>query len=433
MIPRYCRTEISDLWTDEARYDHWLSVELAHLKARERRHRAPEGTADRIATAVTGRLSAARILEIEATSQHDVIAFLTHVEELAGPDARHLHVGLTSSDVLDTALALQLVLAGDVVLGSVDVLLAALSRRALEFEQLPMVGRSHGIHAEPTTFGLALLSHWAEVARGRDAVAIAVRDAAYGTLSGPVGTFAATDPDVEHEALAMLGLRPEPVATQVVPRDRHARYFTALAALASSIERVALSVRHWQRTEVREAEEPFGKGQKGSSAMPHKKNPVLSENVCGLARMVRGHAVAALENVALWHERDISHSSVERVIGPDATALVDFMARRMARVIDGLIVHQDRLAANLLATRGLTMSGHVLLALVNKGMDRQAAYAVVQRCALPAWEAGQDFHALLRADPDVRAHLTEAELAACFDVGTALRHVRAIFVRTLGE
>ena len=338
-------------------------------------------------------------------------------------------MGLTSSDILDTALAIQLARATDEILAGTDLLLAGLETQARRYQHTPMIGRSHGIHAEVTTLGLALAGYWAEVKRGRDAVALARRDIAVGMLSGAVGTFAATTPDVEVEALALLGLTADPVSTQVVARDRHARFFNALAALAASVERIAIGVRHWQRTEVREAEEPFATGQKGSSAMPHKRNPVLSENVTGLARLVRSYAGAALENVALWHERDISHSSVERVIGPDATAVTDFMVRRMARVITGLVVHEDRLARNLAHSRGLPFSGHVLLALVEKGLDRQAAYVLVQRSALPAWEDGVEFQAQLKADPEIRGALTEAEIDACFDVAHTLRHVDHIFER----
>ena len=432
MIGRYARAELTEVWSDGARFALWLDVECAHLEARERRGQAPSGAAERIRAAVGGRLSPERILEIERTSQHDVIAFLTHLEELAGPDVRFLHVGLTSSDVLDTALALQLVRATDLILEGTELLLAALLARAREHKHTPMIGRSHGIHAEVTTFGLALLGHYAELERARASLVAARADIAVGKLSGPVGTFAATSPDVEGEALGRLGLSPDPVSTQVVARDRHARYFSVLAVLASVVERLAINIRHGQRSEVGEVQEPFGKGQKGSSAMPHKKNPVLSENVTGLARLVRSYAGAALENVALWHERDISHSSVERVIGPDATALTDFMVRRMARVIEGLVVHPDRMAEHLASTRGLVFSGHVLLALVEAGMERQAAYAVVQRNALPAWESGgPDLHARLLLDPEVRERLSADAVAQCFHLQHALRHVDSLFERAV--
>ena len=434
MIPRYTRPELGAIWSDDARYRAWLQVELAHLDARERRGTAPQGTAARIRGAVEARpLDAARILEIEAVCKHDVIAFLTHVEELAGPDARFLHVGLTSSDVLDSALAIQLTAATDAILVSLDGLMSAVKEQARRHRETPMIGRSHGIHAEPTTFGLAMAGFYAELDRGRANVRRARTDIAHGKMSGAVGTFGATSPDVEVEALASLGLEADPVSTQVVQRDRHARYFCALGALAASMERMAVQVRHWQRTEVREAEEPFTRGQKGSSAMPHKRNPILTENVTGLARLVKGHASTALDNVALWHERDISHSSVERVIGPDSTILTDFMIHRMTRVMRGLVVYPERLLQNLHQTRGLVFSGHVLLALVAKGMERQAAYVLVQRNALPAWEDGSDFRDNLRADDDVRERLTEDEIDACFDLKQALRHTDTIYQRVFGD
>ncbi len=433
MIPRYSRPELDTIWSDATRLGTWLELELAHLSARERRQQAPEGTAARIRAAVarTG-LDPERVLAIEAETRHDVIAFLTHVEELAGPDARFLHVGLTSSDVLDSALALQAVRAGREILAGAALLGDALKRRALEHRRTAMIGRSHGIHAEVTTFGLALASHWAEVDRGARAFARAVDEVGVGKLSGAVGTFGATLPGVEEEALAAVGLTADPVSTQVVARDRLARYVAELGALCATVERLAVNVRHWQRTEVREAEEPFAKGQKGSSAMPHKRNPVLSENVTGLCRYVRSLVAPALESVVLWHERDISHSSVERLILPDSTTAADFLLRRMARVMEGLVVYPETMARNLALSRGLPFSGHVLLALVDKGMERQAAYVVVQRCALPAWDGGAEFRDALARDPEVTALLTAAELDACFDVDRALRHVDVIFARVFG-
>ena len=434
MIPRYSRPAMAALWSDDARYKGWLDTEVAHLVARERRGLAPEGVAGRIRNAVAQRpLNSARILEIEKVCKHDVIAFLTHVEEIAGPDARFLHVGLTSSDVLDTTLALQLVAAGDEILADIDTLMAAVKGVAITHKFTPMVGRSHGIHAEATTFGLAMAGFYAELDRARTQVGLAREDIAFGKMAGAVGTFSATEPDVEVEALGALGLKADPISTQVVARDRHARFFCALASLASTMERIAVQVRHWQRTEVREAEEPFTKGQKGSSAMPHKRNPILTENITGLARLVRSHATCALENVALWHERDISHSSVERVIGPDATVLTDFMLRRMTRVIEGLVVYPEHMARNMALTHGLIFSGHVLLALVGQGQERQAAYVLVQRNALPAWEEGSDFKENLKADPEVRAALSEEQIDACFDLGHALRHVDTIFNRVFGD
>ncbi len=430
MIPRYSRPEMTALWSDQARFDHWFRIELCHLEAREKEGTAPEGTAKKIREAVdASAIRPERILEIEAVCRHDVIAFLTHIEEIAGPDARFLHVGLTSSDVLDSCLALQMKSAGHEILGDLDGLLEALKVQALRYKMTPMVGRSHGIHAEPTTFGLAMAGFYSEFDRGKAALVLAVEDISHGKLSGAVGTYSATTPSVEQSGLQSLGLQVEPVGTQVVPRDRHARYFCTLATIASSVERLAVQIRHWQRTEVREAEEPFRKGQKGSSAMPHKRNPILTENVTGLARLVRAHAGAALENVALWHERDISHSSVERVIGPDATILMDFMLRRMTRVVTDLVVYEDRLAHNMTLTHGLIFSGQVLLALVDKGMERQAAYKMVQRNALPAWEEDSDFATNLHNDSEVRSLMTKEEIDACFDLDRVLRHVDTIFRR----
>ena len=340
-------------------------------------------------------------------------------------------MGLTSSDVLDSCLALQLKRAGEEIVRDLDGLLDALKQQAERHKMTPMVGRSHGIHAEPTTFGLSMLGFYAEFQRGKDALEVALDDIAHGKLSGAVGTYSATTPSVEQVALESLGLRVDPVATQVIPRDRHARFFGTLATISSSVERLAVQIRHWQRTEVREAEEPFRKGQKGSSAMPHKRNPILTENVTGLARLVRAHAGAALENVALWHERDISHSSVERVIGPDATILMDFMLRRVTRVVTDLVVYEDRLAHNMTLTNGLVFSGQVLLALVDKGMERQAAYKIVQRNALPAWEEDSDFATNLHNDNDVRDLLSKEEIDACFDLERVLQHVDTIFRRVL--
>jgi adenylosuccinate lyase len=422
------------IWSDDSRFAIWLEVELAHLEAREARGLAEVGVAARIRKAVAAKpMSAERILEHERITRHDVIAFLTHIEELAGRDARFLHVGLTSSDVLDTTLAVQLARSADEILIDINDLCDALKQQAIKHKMTVMVGRSHGIHAEPTTFGLALAGSYAELRRGYTALSAAREDIAVGKLSGAVGTFGATLPEVEVEALSTLGLSADPVSTQVVQRDRHARFFSALATVASSVERLAVQIRHWQRTEVREAEEPFRKGQKGSSAMPHKRNPILTENATGLARLIRSYAGTALENVALWHERDISHSSVERVIGPDATVLMDFMLRRMTRVVTDLVVYPEHMLRNLNITNGLVFSGHVLLALVEKGLDRQAAYVLVQRNALPAWEEDQDFETNLRNDPEVQAVLTPTEIAACFDLNHALRHVDAIFERVFQD
>ncbi|MCB9565459.1 MAG: adenylosuccinate lyase [Kofleriaceae bacterium] len=436
MIDRYSRPELAALWSDGARFDLWLDIELAACAAMEARGTVPAGTAAKVRAAAAGKLDAARILEIEATTRHDVIAFLTHVEELAGEPARWLHLGMTSSDVLDTALALQLVGALDRILVGVDGLRAALAARAREHARTPMIGRSHGIHAEPVTAGLTFARWYAEVGRARDRLVRARDAAAVGKLAGAVGVYGNLDPAIEAAALGQLGLRGETVATQIVGRDRHAEVACALALLGTAIEQIALGVRHWQRTEVGEAEEGFGKGQKGSSAMPHKKNPILSENLCGLARLLRAYAGAALEDVALWHERDISHSSVERVAMPDATILADFMLARATTLVERLVVHPERMQQNLDRTGGLYFSEAVLLALINKGVARQTAYVWVQRCALgsagaPGNHGGPSFRELLGADPEVAARLTAAELDACFDLDHHLRHAQTIMDRAL--
>jgi adenylosuccinate lyase len=431
MISRYARPELQALWSDQRRFDTWLEVELAATAAMEAEGQVPAGTAARVRERAAGRLDPKRILEIEERTRHDVIAFLTHVEELAGADARWLHLGMTSSDVLDSALALQLGWATDYILDGLGALESALRRRAEEHRRTPLMGRSHGIHAEPTTLGIVFAGFYAEARRNRRRLEAARASILVGKLAGAVGTYANISPTVEKAALAALGLRPETVATQVVQRDRHAELFNALALLGSSVERIALQIRHWQRTEVGEAEEAFGKGQKGSSAMPHKKNPILSENLTGLARLLRAYAGAALEDVALWHERDISHSSVERMIGPDATALADFMLRRAAGLVDGLVVHQARMQKNLELTGGLIFSEGVMLALVRTGLPRQAAYEIVQRAALRARDEGGDFRALLGADPEVTARIDRATLDACFDLQHHLRHTDAIFERAL--
>jgi adenylosuccinate lyase len=433
MIDRYSRKELRALWSDQRRYDTWLDVELAACAAMEREGTVPAGTAARVREKAAGKLVPARILEIEERTRHDVIAFLTHVEELAGADARWLHLGMTSSDVLDTSLAILLGAATDEILGGLDLLMAALKRRAEEHRHTAMIGRSHGIHAEPVTLGIVFAGFYAEARRNRRRLAAARAGIAVGKIAGAVGTYANVSPTVEQEALAALGLRPETVATQVVQRDRHAELFGALALLGASVEKLAIQIRHWQRTEVGEAEEAFGKGQKGSSAMPHKKNPILSENLTGLARLLRGYAVPALENVALWHERDISHSSVERMIGPDATALADFMLRRAAGLVDGLVVHAPRMQKNLALTGGLIFSEGVMLALVRTGLPRQTAYEIVQRSALRARDEGGDFKALLAADPEVSARLPAGALDAAFNLEHHLRHADRIIDRALSD
>ncbi|HVZ72207.1 MAG TPA: adenylosuccinate lyase [Polyangia bacterium] len=433
MIARYTRPELAALWSDQFRFDTWLRIELAACEAMEAAGRVPAGTAAAVRAKAAGKLDPARILEHEERTRHDVIAFLTHVEELAGEPARWLHLGMTSSDVLDAAFALQLVAATDQILAGVDLLRAACKRRALEHRATPAIGRSHGIHAEPITAGLVFAGFYAEVGRAKKALVAARAEVAVGKIAGAVGTYANLDPKIEAAALASLGLQPEVVPTQIVSRDRHAALFQALARLGTAVERIAVTVRHWQRTEVGEATEAFGKGQKGSSAMPHKKNPILSENLGGIARLLRSYADASMENVALWHERDISHSSVERVIGPDATGLADFMVRRAAGLVDGLVVNVDRMKKNLELTGGLFFSEAVMLTLVRKGMARQAAYELVQRNALKAVAGEGTFRANLAADPDLSAKLTPAEIDEAFDLAHHLRHTGAIIDRALAD
>ncbi len=435
MIARYARPELLALWSSEARYERWLQVELAALEAMAARGEVPQADADAVLRKAPARITAedaARIEEIEKTTKHDVIAFLTFLEERIGPEARWLHLGLTSSDVLDTSLGLLLEEAGTKILAGLDAVRDAVKKRAEEHKRTPTMGRSHGIHAEPTTFGLKLAGWWAELTRDRARLERAVAAVAAGKISGAVGTFANVDPEVEAFVCRKLGLSRDPASTQVIARDRHAEYFSALALLGATIERCAIEIRHLQRTEVREAEEPFTPGQKGSSAMPHKRNPILSENLTGLARLLRAYAGAALEDVALWHERDISHSSVERVIGPDATILADFMLHRFGRLVAELRVYPERMLENLRATGGLHASQTVLLALARKGLARQAAYVLVQRNAMRFYEQGQDFKAALLADPDVRAQLSAEEVEACFSLDHHLRSVDEIFRLTFG-
>ena len=430
MIPRYTPTAFAALWSSETRYAVWLDVELAACEAMEAEGLVPVGVA-RALRDKDLRLDPARIEDIERTVKHDVIAFLTHVEELAGKEARWLHRGMTSSDVLDTSLAVLLVRAADLLLERLDGLVVALSRRADEHRRTPMIGRSHGMHAEPITFGLALAGHLAEMKRGRTRLREARSEIAVGKISGAVGTYAHLSPTIEAKALAALGLQPETVATQVVPRDRHAAFFNALALVAAGIERLATNVRHWQRTEVAEAEERFTEGQKGSSAMPHKRNPILSENLCGLARIVRAAAMPALEDVVLWHERDISHSSVERMIAPDATTTLGFMLERTTSLVEGLVVREENLRKNLALSGNLFFSEAVLLALVSYGLRRQEAYVLVQRNAMKALAGEGSFRDLLAVDPDVHARLSAAELDRCFDLEHALAHVGGIIDRAI--
>jgi adenylosuccinate lyase len=435
MIPRYTPPDFAELWSAKTRYATWLDVELSACEAME----AGEGGAAGLVPAGTAAslraqqivLDPDRIDAIERTVKHDVIAFLTHVEELAGPEARWLHRGMTSSDVLDSSLAVLLVRSADLLLTRMDALVDALARRADEHRRTPMIGRSHGMHAEPTTFGVALAGHLAEMKRGRARLRVARAEIAVGKIAGAVGTYAHLSPAIEARALRALGLEPETVATQIVPRDRHAAFFTALAVVAAGVERLATNVRHWQRTEVAEAEERFTQGQKGSSAMPHKRNPIVSENLCGLARIVRAAALPALEDVALWHERDISHSSVERMIAPDATTTLGYMLERAAALVSGLVIYPEGLRRNLDRSGELYFSEAVLLSLVQHGRPRQAAYAIVQRCAMAALAGEGRFRDLLGADAELSAILPPGEIDRCFDLSHALAHADTIVDRAL--
>jgi adenylosuccinate lyase len=431
VITRYSRPELQRIWSDAYRYDTWLEVELAATEAMEGTGAVPAGTAAKVRGLAAGKLDPAKIDAHEKVTRHDVIAFLTHVEELAGEPARWLHLGMTSSDVLDTSTALQCRAALDLILAGVVQLRAACKARALEHAHTPMIGRSHGIHAEPTTAGLTFARFHAELGRAQVRLERAREAISVGKIAGAVGTYANVAPEVEAQAFAKLGLAPETVATQIDARDRHAEMLSAVALLGTAIEQIALQVRHWQRTEVGEASEPFGKGQKGSSAMPHKKNPILSENLCGLSRLLRAYADAALEDVALWHERDISHSSVERVALPDATILADFMLARATTMVEGLVIYPDRMMANLMLTGGLIFSESIMLALVRTGLPRQKAYEMVQRSALAAHAGHGKFRELLGADPDVSSRLSSPELDAQFDLQHHLRHVDVILKRAL--
>ncbi|MDX1975499.1 MAG: adenylosuccinate lyase [Rickettsiales bacterium] len=431
MIPRYSRPEMVSIWTDETKYQIWFEIEAHACDALAKLKVIPEKAAATIWK--KGKFDVKRIDEIERVTKHDVIAFLTNVAEYVGPEARFLHQGMTSSDVLDTCLAVQLTRATDILLKDLDLLLAAIKKRALETKNVPTVGRSHGIHAEPVTFGLKLAGYYAEFERCKERLKLARKEIATCAISGAVGTFANIDPRVEEYVAKKMGLIAEPVSTQVIPRDRHAMYFATLGVIASSMERLAVEVRHLQRTEVLEAEEYFSPGQKGSSAMPHKRNPVLSENVTGLARLVRGYVTPALENVALWHERDISHSSVERMIGPDATVTLDFALVRLAGLIDKLVIYPERMQANLDKLGGLVFSQRVLLALTQAGVSREDSYKLVQRNAMKVWEQGKDFFTELSKDKDVTAKLKPAELKKLFDVKYHTKHVDTVFKRVFGK
>jgi adenylosuccinate lyase len=430
MIPRYSRPEMTAVWSSETRFRIWFEIEAYASEAMAEIGVIPKAAAKTIwEKGSKAKFDVARIDEIERVTKHDVIAFLTHLAEFIGPEARFVHLGLTSSDVLDTCLAVQLRRASDILIADVDALLAALKRRAFEHKMTPTVGRSHGIHAEPTTFGLKLALAYAEFVRARARLVAAREEISTCAISGAVGTFANIDPRVEAYVAAKLDLKPEPISTQVIPRDRHAAFFATLGVVASSVERLATEIRHLQRTEVMEAEEFFSEGQKGSSAMPHKRNPVLTENLTGLARMVRSAVTPALEDVALWHERDISHSSVERMIGPDATITLDFALARLAGVIDKLVVYPETMQKNLDRLGGLIHSQRVLLALTEKGIARDDAYAIVQRNAMPAWRGEGEFLELLKADKDVAKALSARELEALLDLGYHLKQVDAIFER----
>jgi adenylosuccinate lyase len=434
MIPRYSRPEMAAIWSPETRFRIWFEIEAHAADAMAELGIIPKEAAKKIwAKGKNAKFDIARIEEIERETKHDVVAFLTHLAEIVGPEARFVHQGMTSSDVLDTCLNVQLVRAADLLVADVEKLNAALERRAREFKFTPTIGRSHGIHAEPTTFGLKLAYAYAEFDRAKSRLEAARAEVATCAISGAVGTFAQIDPRVEAHVAKAMGLRVEPISTQVIPRDRHAMYFATLGVVASSIERVATEIRHLQRTEVLEAEEYFSEGQKGSSAMPHKRNPVLSENLVGLARVVRAYVTPALEDVALWHERDISHSSVERMIGPDATVTLDFALARLASIIDKLVVYPDNMRKNLDRAGGLVHSQRVLLALTQKGVSREEAYRLVQRNAMKAWRGAGDFLALLKADADVRKHLSDEELSANFDLDFHLAQVDTIFARVFGR
>ena len=431
MIPRYSRPIMAKIWEPENRFRIWFGIEAHACDARAELGVIPNDAAK--AVWEKGGFDVDRIDAIEAEVKHDVIAFLTSLAEYVGPEARFVHQGMTSSDVLDTCLSVQLSQSADILLDDIDNLLAALKRRAIEHKLTPTVGRSHAIHAEPTTFGLKLAGFYAEFKRNKNRLQIARDEIATCAISGPVGTFASIDPKVEQHVADKLGLKIEPVSTQIIPRDRHAMFFAILGVIASSLERLAVEIRHLQRTEVREAEEFFSAGQKGSPSMPHKRNPVLTENITGLARLVRSHVIPALENVALWHERDISHSSVERVIGPDGTIGLDFALARMTNVIDKLIIYPETMQSNLDKLGGLIHSQRVLLELTQKGMTREESYAAVQRNAMPVWLEGKDFRDLLKSDKAIKKYLSSKEIDSLFDMAFHMKHIDTIFSRLFEE
>ena len=434
MISRYTRPEMAAIWEAQTRFKIWFEIEAHAADAQAELGVIPKEAAKTVwAKARNVIFDVARIDEIERETKHDVIAFLTHLAEIVGPEARFVHQGMTSSDVLDTCLNVQLTRAADILIDDVDKVLAALKRRAFEHKMTPTIGRSHGIHAEPVTFGLKLAYAYAEFSRARERLVTARKEVATCAISGAVGTFAQIDPRVEEHVAKAMGLVPEPISTQVIPRDRHAMYFATLGVIASSVERLATEIRHLQRTEVLEAEEFFSEGQKGSSAMPHKRNPVLSENLTGLARMIRAYVTPAMENVVLWHERDISHSSAERMIAPDATVTLDFALNRLAGLIDKLLIYPANMQKNMDRLGGLIHSQRVLIALTQKGASREDAYKLVQRNAMPVWRGQGDFQTLLKQDPEVKKYLSDAEISEQFDLGYHLKHVDTIFRRVFGE
>jgi adenylosuccinate lyase len=434
MLSRYTRPEMAAIWEAQTRFKIWFEIEAHAADAQAELGVIPKEAAKVIwAKARDVIFDVARIDEIERETKHDVIAFTTHLAEIVGPEARFVHQGMTSSDVLDTCLNVQLIRAADLLVDDIDKVLAALKKRAFEHKMTPTIGRSHGIHAEPVTFGLKLAYAYAEFSRARDRLLAARKEVATCAISGAVGTFAQIDPRVEEHVAKAMGLVPEPISTQVIPRDRHAMYFATLGVIASSVERLATEIRHLQRTEVLEAEEFFSEGQKGSSAMPHKRNPVLSENLTGLSRMVRAYVTPAMENVVLWHERDISHSSAERMIAPDATVTLDFALNRLAGLIDKLLIYPENMMKNLDRLGGLIHSQRVLIALTQKGASREDAYKLVQRNAMPVWRGEGDFQKLLKKDPEVKKYLSDTEISEQFDLGYHLKHVDTIFKRVFGE
>jgi adenylosuccinate lyase len=430
MIDRYTLPEMGALWSEESRFQKWLDVEIAVCEVHAEMGTIPREALDQIKS--RAKFSVARINEIEKTTDHDVIAFTTNLAESIGEAARFVHYGLTSSDVVDTANALLLRDACDLILKKIEALLEVLKRRAFEFRNTPQIGRTHGIHAEPTSFGLTFALWFDEMRRNHERLQKAREVVAVGKISGAVGSFAHLDPPVEEDVCARLGLQAAPVSTQIIQRDNYAEYLCTLAIIASSLDKFALQIRHWQRTEVREAQEKFKRGQKGSSAMPHKRNPILSERICGMARVVRANSIVGLENVALWHERDISHSSAERVVLPDSSIAIDYMLAKMASLIDGLVVYPERMLENLKATRGSIFSGQLLLALTQAGVSREQAYEWTQRNALQAWDEGRDLKSLVTADVDIGAHLTPEQLDRVFSLETYLRNVDVIFKRVFG-